>query len=207
MNRRLGTLAAVLVGAGLLARQSPTVLPAGLAARLSVVGRGGSLAVAAGLVVLALLGAAVALRGQETVRGFRSPAAPEDDVPELGAELSAALERAAAAGPGTDPTDRELIHESIERAGTVVIARADGVDWETARRRYWQGQWARDPTVRAFCTGESPPLALRVREALAPEPPLVRRARLTIAELAAVEARIEEGRRSGSTPTPREESR
>lgn len=194
MNRRdlLAALAVGLAALGLLAR-SGSVLPPGLATPLAAAGR---VATPAAAVVLALgtaVGAAVLVRwrlGSDTpdpAASFRASPTPDDDRPLLGAEVAAALDRLEERGPGADPADRETVRNAVERAGVTVLARAEGLDRETARARFRRGDWTRDPAVAAFCgAAVEVPLRRRLAEALAPEPRFVGRARRTVDALAAV---------------------
>lgn len=194
----LGLVAAVLAALGLLARSGS--LPPGLADALAPLGTVATPATAALLTVGTLVGAAVAARGRDsraTVAAFRGDPGPGDDLPLLGAAVAAALDRVADTGPGTDPADRETVRAGVERAGVRVIARTDGIDHEAARMRFRRGDWTRDPAVAAFCGADvTPPLETRVREAFAPEPRFVRRARRTVDALES----YADGRIEGSDP-------
>lgn len=201
MNRArvLGVLAAVLAALGLLARSGS--LPPGLADALAPLGAVATPATAALLTVGTLVGAAVAARGRDDgaaiTAAFRGERAPAGDLPLLGAEVAAALDRVADTGPGADPADRATVRAGVERAGERVIARADGIDHEAARTRFRRGDWTRDPAVAAFCGADvTPPLETRVREALASEPRFVRRARRTVDALES----YADGRIEGSDP-------
>lgn len=185
--RALGLLATALAALGLLARNES--LPPGLTDALTPFGAVATPATAAFLTIGTLVGATVAARGRDggaAIVAFRGERGSAADLPLLGAEVAAALDRVADTGPGADPADRETVRAGIERAGARVIARADGIDRETARARFRRGDWTRDPAVAAFCDGETTaPLGTRVREALAPEPRFVRRARRTVEALGA----------------------
>jgi hypothetical protein len=180
--RALGLLAIALATLGLLARNGS--LPPGLTDALAPLGAVATPATAALLTVGTLVGAAAAARGRDggaAIVAFRGERGPTADLPLLGAEVAAALDRVADTGPGADPADRETVRAGIERAGVRVIARADGIDREVARARLRRGDWTRDPAVAAFCDAEvTAPLGTRVREALAPEPRFVSRARRTV---------------------------
>lgn len=203
MNRAgaLGLLATVLAALGLLARNGS--LPAGLVDPLAPIGAVATPATAALLTGGALVGAAVAARGRDSgaahTAAFRGERAT-DDLPLLGAAVAAALDRVADTGPGADPTGRETVRTGIERAGERVIARADGIDREAARARFRRGDWTRDPAVAAFCDVDATaPLETRVREALAPEPRFVRRARRTVDALENyADGRVEGSERPGA---------
>jgi hypothetical protein len=196
----LGLLAAVLAALGLLARSGS--LPSGLADVLAPLGAVATPATAALLTVGTLVGAAVAARGRDggaAIVAFRGGTESVDDLPLLGAEVAAALDRVADTGPGADPADRATVRAGVERAGERVIARADGIDHEAARTRFRRGDWTRDPTVASFCgTDVTPPLETRVREALAPEPRFVRRARRTVDALESYADRRIEGSDPGT---------
>jgi hypothetical protein len=188
--RPLAAVAVALAALGLLAR-SGGVLPPGLTATLATYGRAATPVAAVALAAGTAVGAAALVRGRraepvDPAGDFRARAAPTDDLPLLGAEVAAALDRVAREGPGADPADRETVRAAVERAGVTVIARADGVDRETARARFRRGDWTRDPTVAAFCGDTEVDLRTRLVEALAPEPRFARRARRTVVALADV---------------------
>lgn len=194
MNRRdlLAGVAVGLAALGLLARSGP-VLPPGLGQPLAAVGRVATPGAAVALALGTAVGAAVLVRGrlgtdtQDPVASFRASPTPDDDLPLLGVDVAAALDRIEDRGPGADPADRETVRAAVERAGVTVLSRAEGVDRETARARFRRGDWTRDPAVAAFCgAGVAVPLRRRLQEALAPEPRFVGRARRTIDALAAV---------------------
>jgi len=185
--RALALLAGTLAALGLLARAGS--LPAGLVGPLAPFGAVPTPTVAAALTLGTVTAAAVAARhsdGESDPAGtFRNEPSPETQ-PLLGADVAAALDRIADRGPGASPDDRETVRAGIERAGTAVVARVDGLDRDAARARFRRGDWTPDPAVAAFCGADvTVDRRTRVREALGPEPRFVRRARRTVEALAA----------------------
>jgi len=193
MSRRLlAALSVTLAGLGLLAR-SGSVLPPDTAVTLAVVGRATTPTVAAVLVLGTALGAAVLVRGRldtddsAPVTAFRPERRVTTDLPLLGADVATALDRIATDGAGADPADRETVRAAVERTGVTVLARAEEIDREAARRRFRRGEWTRDPAVAAFCgAAVEVPLRTRLRELLASDPRFVQRTHRTVAALAAV---------------------
>jgi hypothetical protein len=191
-RRALAALAVALAALGLLAR-SGSVLPPGLTATLAAAGRAATPVAAGALALGTAVGAAALVRGRlgttaaDPAASFRATRTPRDDYPLLGADVTAALDRVAREGPGADPDDRATVQAAVERAGMTVLSQTEGLDAETARRRFRRGEWTRDPAVAAFCGADvQVPLRRRLDEVLAPDPRFVQRARLTVDALATV---------------------
>lgn len=166
---------------------------------LPLSGLAGALGGPAGRALVVMLGLVAALqalwaavRARTGTPDLADPPDPEPvgpgRPPVAGEEVDAALERLA--DPGSPDADaRERLREDLRRTAVTLLAeRADCTRAEAATR-VTRGEWTDDPLAAAFLGGPDAatvPLALRVREWLAPETPAGRRARRTADEVVAL---------------------
>lgn len=133
-----------------------------------------------------------AFRARSVSPDVADPPDPEpvglDRPPVAGGEFDAAVERLAdPASPDADA--RERVRKDLRRTAVTLLAEREGVSREEAARLVTKGDWTDDPRAAAFLGGPDAatvPVAVRVREWLAPETPAGQRARRAADEVVAL---------------------
>ncbi|MFB6162455.1 MAG: hypothetical protein ABEJ86_03315 [Halococcoides sp.] len=115
---------------------------------------------------------------------------PDDDQaqPEAipGSEIETALDRLRERdGAVPVQTERQRIRRRLTEAAIDTVSEAEGISHQAAADRVAAGTWTDDPRAAAFLGDDRAPLWVRIRDWLF-GPPTERRARATVAEIAAL---------------------